>query len=151
MRLQTSPYNTRQEQYRHDPWKMLMVCFMLNQTSHKQVDQIRHEFFSRYPNAQALLDAEENEVRELIRPLGFYNRRVKTWKDFCQQWIEAGTDFPTVDQLAEMKGIGKYALDSWKVFQLYEYNTDVQDHVLNWYVDWAREEVSKLRDAYLLL
>lgn len=144
MKLPISPYETRQEEYREDPWKMLMVCFMLNQTSHKQVDQIRHEFFSRYPNAQALLDANEEEVKELIKPLGFYNRRVKAWKEFCQQWIEAGTDAPSLAQLIEMRGVGKYALDSWKVFQLYEYDTDVQDHVLNWYVEWAKQEVERL-------
>ncbi len=145
MKLGISPYNTRQEEYREDPWKMLMVCFMLNQTSHKQVDKVRHEFFSRYPNAQAFLDSVDSEVIELIKPLGFYNRRVKAWKEFCKQWIAAGTDTPSLAQLIEMKGIGKYALDSWKVFQLYEYDTKVEDHVLNWYVDWAREEVERVK------
>lgn len=144
MRLQTSPYNTRQEQYRDDPWKMLMVCFMLNQTSHKQVDQVRDEFFSRYPNAQALLDAPDSEIVELIKPLGFYNRRTKAWKEFSRQWIEAGTDRPSLEQLQDMKGVGRYALDSWKVFQLYEYHTEVDDHVLNWYVEWAKVEVERV-------
>lgn len=145
MKLGISPYNTRQEEYRDDPWKMLMVCFMLNQTSHKQVDKVRHEFFSRYPNAQAFLDSVDSEVIELIKPLGFYNRRVKAWKEFCSQWIAIGTDTPSLAQLIEMKGVGKYALDSWKVFQLYEYDTEVQDHVLNWYVDWAREEIERIK------
>ena len=144
MRLPVSPYNTRQEQYRDDPWKMLMVCFMLNQTSHKQVDQVRGEFFLRYPDAKALLEAPDDEVRELIRPLGFYNRRVKAWKKFCQQWLDVGQDAPSLAQLIEMSGVGKYALDSWKVFQLYQYDTQVDDHVLNWYVDWARVEVERL-------
>jgi len=124
---------------------MLMVCFMLNQTSHKQVDQIREEFFSRYPNAQALLEAEDTEIIELIKPLGFYNRRCRAWKQFCQQWIALGTDAPSLAQLIELKGVGKYALDSWKVFQLYEYDTEVEDHVLNWYVEWAKQEVERIK------
>ena len=145
MKLPVSPYNTRQEQYRDDPWKMLMVCFMLNQTSHKQVDQIRDEFFSRYPNAQAFLDGKDAEIVELIKPLGFYNRRLKAWKQFCQQWVDLNTDSPSLAQLIELKGVGKYALDSWKVFQLYEYDTKVEDHVLNWYVDWAKAEVERIK------
>jgi len=145
MKLPISPYNTRQEEYREDPWKMLMVCFMLNQTSHKQVDKVRHEFFNRYPNAQSFLDSDESEIVELIKPLGFYNRRVKAWKEFCSQWIALGTDAPSLAQLIEMKGIGKYALDSWKVFQLYEYDTEVEDHVLNWYVEWAKQEVECIK------
>lgn len=138
VRLPVSPYNTRQEQYRDDPWKMLMVCFMLNQTSHKQVDKVRYEFFSRWPDAKALLAADESEIAELIRPLGFYNKRAKQWKEFAKQWIELGTDRPSVDEVAMLKGVGKYALDSWKVFQLYEYGTEVNDYMLNYYVDWAR-------------
>lgn len=144
MKLSMSPYNTRQEQYREEPWKMLMVCFMLNQTSHKQVDQVRDEFFSRYPNAQAFLQGDEEEIKALIKPLGFYNRRVKSWKQFCQQWLKAGTETPSLQQLIEMKGVGRYALDSWKVFQLYQYDTHVDDHVLNWYVEWAKAEVERL-------
>lgn len=144
MKLPTSPYNTRQEQYRDDPWKMLMVCFMLNQTSHKRVDQVRDEFFSRYPNAQALLDAQDSDIVELIKPLGFYNRRVKAWKQFCQQWVALSTDAPSLSQLIELRGVGKYALDSWKVFQLHQYDTEVDDHVLNWYVEWAKQEVERL-------
>ena len=145
MKLPISPYNTRQEQYRDDPWKMLMVCFMLNQTSHKQVDQIREEFFTRYPNAQAFLDAGDSEIVELIKPLGFYNRRCKAWKEFCRQWMDLNTEAPTLAQLIELKGVGKYALDSWKVFQLYEYDTEVEDHVLNWYVEWAKQEVERIK------
>jgi endonuclease III len=147
MKLQISPYNTRQEEYRDDPWKMLMVCFMLNQTSHKQVDQVRHEFFDRFPTPEALVAAEESEIASMIKSLGFYNRRAKSWKEFSKQWIEAveeyGTSVP-LSVLEDMRGVGRYALDSWKVFQLFQYDTEVHDHVLNWYVDWARQEVERL-------
>jgi endonuclease III len=147
MKLQISPYNTRQEEYREDPWKMLMVCFMLNQTSHKQVDQVRHEFFDRFPTPEALVAAEESEIASMIKTLGFYNRRAKSWKEFSKQWIEAveeyGTSVP-LSVLEDMRGVGRYAMDSWKVFQLFQYDTEVDDHVLNWYVDWARQEVERL-------
>jgi endonuclease III len=147
MKLEISPYNTRQEEYREDPWKMLLVCFMLNQTSHKQVDQVRHEFFDRFPTPEALVAAEESEIASMIKSLGFYNRRAKSWKEFSKQWIEAveeyGTSVP-LSVLEDMRGVGRYALDSWKVFQLFQYDTEVDDHVLNWYVDWARQEVETL-------
>lgn len=146
-KLPISPYSTRQEEYRDDPWKMLMVCFMLNQTSHKQVDQVRHQFFERFPNAESIILAEEKEIADMIKPLGFYNKRAKAWKEFCYQWINEtryhGGVYLPLDTLAKMKGVGKYALDSWKVFQLFQYDTEVQDHVLNWYVDWARAEMER--------
>lgn len=149
IRLETSPYDTRQEEYRDDPWKMLMICFMLNQTSHKQVDQLRHAFFDRFPNAESLTLAEESEIADTIRPLGFYNKRAKAWKEFSNQWIAAvdkysGTNIP-VFELEKMRGVGKYALDSWKVFQLYNYEVKPEDHVLNWYVEWALKEVERIK------
>jgi len=120
---------------------------MLNQTSHKQVDQVRHAFFDRFPTAESLTAAEESEIASMIKTLGFYNRRAKAWKEFSNQWLEAveeyGTSVP-LSVLEKMRGIGKYALDSWKVFQLFQYDIEVEDHVLNWYVDWAREEVERL-------
>lgn len=112
MKLQISPYNTRQEEYREDPWKMLMVCFMLNQTSHKQVDKVRHEFFDKYPDAQSLLNAKDEDIVSIIKPLGFYNRRAKTWKKFCQESINAtethGTNVPleVLERLAEKLTVG---------------------------------------------
>jgi hypothetical protein len=121
---------------------------MLNQTSHKQVDQIREAFFDRFPNPESLTAAEESEIASTIKILGFYNKRAKAWKQFSLEWIDAvekygGTQIP-VYVFDKMKGIGKYALDSWKVFQLYDYDIEVDDHVLNWYVDWARVEKERL-------
>ncbi len=149
MKLSTSPYETRQEIYRDDPWKFLMICFMLNQTSHKQVDTVRDAFFSRYPNAESMKFAKEEDVIDIIKPLGFYNKRAKSWKNFSSEWIHLtekyDTQKPPVTEIAKLPGVGRYALDSWKVFQLYNYNIEVEDHVLVWYVEWARKEVEKLK------
>jgi hypothetical protein len=112
------------------------------------VDQVRHAFFERFPTAQSIVDAQEIDIAYMIKTLGFYNRRAKSWKKFCNQWIEAVDkygDMPPLLELEKMAGVGKYALDSWRVFQLFQYDTQVEDHVLNWYVDWARQEVERLK------
>lgn len=150
MLLPTSPYKTRQEEYRDDPWKMLMICFMLNQTNHKQVDQVRHEFFQRFPTPESLVAAQDSQISAIIKPLGFYNKRAKAWKKFSEQWIRAVEDnygFTSLPlhEIEKMYGVGKYALDSWKVFQLGMYDINVEDHVLVWYVEWAREEVKRIK------
>lgn len=149
MKLPTSPYETRQEMYRDDLYKFLMVCFMLNQTSHKQVDQVREEFFEKYPDADSLEVAEESEIASMIKPLGFYNKRAKSWKRFAREWKALrrhyGSGAPPIHEIEKLHGVGKYALDSWKVFQLYQYNIPVEDHVLNWYVEWARKEEERIK------
>ncbi len=126
-----------------------MVCTMLNQTSWKQVDKIRDEFFERWPDAHTFLTSTDEEVIELTRVLGFYNRRNASWREFCRQWIELTENYEDlrtipVEHISSLKGIGRYATDSWKVFQLYQYNIPVDDHVLNWYVEWAQEYTNQL-------
>jgi endonuclease III-like uncharacterized protein len=149
IKLKTSPWNTRQEQLRDNPWQMMIVCMMLNQTNYKQVEKVRYNFFDRFPTPEELLLATDEEIIEIIRPLGFYNRRATQWKEFSREWIklvEAYKDpvIIPVDKLGDLRGVGKYALDSWKIFQLYDYSVDPEDHVLNWYIDWARKEVEQI-------
>lgn len=154
IKLPTSPWNTRQEQLREDPWQMLIVCMMLNQTSYKQVEKIRYRFFELYPMPEDLLAAPDQEIIDLIRPLGFYNRRVSQWKQFSRQWLTLTSIYKDpkiipVEELEDLTGVGKYALDSWKIFQLFDYSIEPEDHVLNWYIDWARQEVERIeRDMH---
>lgn len=134
-RLPISPHVFKQEVYRDDPWKMLMVCMMLNQTSYKQVDKVRDPFFKRFPDARSLATADESDIIEIIRPLGLFNRRAKTWKAFSKGWLE-GKD------VSKLPGVGKYALDSWKIFQEGDFTVDATDKELVKYLAWARNETN---------
>ena len=96
-----SPYGFLQEIYRHDPWKMLIGCIFLNQTTRKQVDKIREDFFLKYPNAEIAAKADVKEMASIIQPLGFYNRRSNTIKKFSEQYI--GKDWT---EPSELYGIG---------------------------------------------
>ena len=51
-----------QEVYQSDPWKMLICCIMLNQTNRDQVDRVRIQFFSKYPDAES---AERADLAEM--------------------------------------------------------------------------------------
>ena len=117
-----------QEIYQSDGWKMLTCCMLLNLTNRKQVDTIREELFEKYPTPEDMVDADEFELAELLKPLGLYNRRAKSLKKMSQGYIKG---FKSVD---ELYGIGQYAKDSWEIFQ--NNNTDVEptDKVLQEYL-----------------
>ena len=126
-----SPFNLLQEIYGSDPWKVMVSCIFLNQTTRKQVDKIREDFFRRWSSPESLSQARPEEVSEMIKPLGFYNRRAKTLIRFSTEWLEKDWKSPI-----ELHGIGQYALDSWKLFIENEMVENPSDHVLKDYVKW---------------
>ena len=117
-----------QEIYIEDPWKMLVACILLNQTSYKQVHLIRDELFETYPDPESMSVADERELAELLRPLGLYNRRAVTLKKFSEQYLEGFTD------VGDLYGIGRYAVDSWKIFQDGDLSVRPTDSVLKRYL-----------------
>jgi hypothetical protein len=69
----------------------------------------------------------------MLKPLGFYNKRAVTLKRMSLEYICGFTD------VNELYGVGKYATDSWEIFQ--NNNTDVQpeDDVLKEYLRITNE------------
>lgn len=132
MVLTKSPYNLLQEIYNEHPWRMLVCCIMLNCTSRKQVDQVRDEFFKKYPDANTAKAADRAEMAERIASLGFKNRRANTIVRFSNDWVNLEWSEPS-----ELYGIGKYAQDSWEIFQKGNLNVEPTDGVLNQYLAWA--------------
>ena len=122
-----------QEIYRDDPWKMLVCCILLNLTKRTQVDGIRHELFNRYPTPEKMSKANQEELSELLQPLGLYNRRANTLVRFSEDWINGFTD------VKDLYGIGQYAKDSWEIFQNNNMNVNPTDKVLQEYLRVVNE------------
>ena len=113
-----------QEIYQPDGWKMLTCCMLLNLTNRRQVDVIRDELFKRYPTPKDMMNANQSELAELLKPLGLYNRRAKSLKKMSEGYVKG---FKSVD---ELYGIGQYAKDSWEIFQNSNMNINPTDKVL---------------------
>ena len=94
----------------HDPWAILVAAFLLRKTTTVQVVKIYEEFLKRYPTPKVLLSASEEEVKELIRPLGIEHQRAKHLKELAE-YIEKkfSGKIPCVkDKLKELPGVGDY-------------------------------------------
>ena len=97
---------------------------LLNLTNRKQVDTIRDELISKYPTPEDMMNANQSELAELLKPLGLYNRRAKSLKKMSEGYVKG---FKSVD---ELYGIGQYAKDSWEIFQNSNTNINPTDKVL---------------------
>lgn len=119
-----------QQEFQHDPWKMLIGCIMLNQTSNKNVRQVIYDFFDRWPTPQSVINANPEDIRDLIRPLGFYNIRTGRIQRFSLEYIEK-----RFINASELYGIGKYADDSYEIFIKGNLNVNPTDKILIRYLN----------------
>lgn len=138
-----SPYGLIQEDLWPNEWKILVVCMMLNCTTRKQVEKVYPNFFSKWPTPEIFSNSNAYELTQVIRPLGFANRRakglMKMTNDYLHKnWIHA----------SELFGIGEYASRAWEMFCLNHVgNTAPNDHALVKYYYW-RIENEKRKISY---
>ena len=84
-----SPQNLVQEPYFGDEWKVLVCCILLNLTTHRQVRKVLPTLFKRYPAPDFMVLADEENLRQLLLPLGLSNKRAKTLIRFSREYLIA--------------------------------------------------------------
>lgn len=144
---ETSPFALIQEELRDRPWRLLVACVMLNQTSIKQVRPVIWKVFERWPTDVELAQADPEELAECIKTLGFQNRRARSLIRMSSEYVN-GFDW---DDVTELHGIGEYAADSWRIFVLEDCpgsEGEVDDEKLKKYVGWAVGRVSSVRGEH---
>lgn len=64
-----------------DPWRVYATEILLQRTRSDAVDEIYTDFFTRYPDPEALVVDDEATIRTTVRPLGFVNHRERTLRE----------------------------------------------------------------------
>ncbi|WZZ69831.1 hypothetical protein YC2023_081201 [Brassica napus] len=106
-----SPCNLLQEDHWHDPWRVLVICMLLNKTSGAQTRGVISDLFALCPNAKTATKVEEKEIETLIKPLGLQNKRSKMIKRFSLEYLQESWTHVT-----QLHGVGKYAADAYAIF-----------------------------------
>jgi len=124
-----------QEDYTDDPWKMMVSCILLNQTSNTQVRPILNSLFNFIPDPISCISVSEEDIAALIKTTGFQNTKAKRIKKMASVWI-TGFSKPS-----ELPGIGKYGNDSWDIFINKEIPENVTDKKLLLYIKSINENI----------
>ena len=107
-----SPYRLLQEYLNNDPWKIFVCCIFCNLTKRKTAEPFFWETLRRWPSPDCLKDANDDELIELITPLGLSKRRAKALKTMSNDYItKSWKSDPKV-----LFGIGKYGSDAYRIF-----------------------------------
>ena len=116
-----------------DAWQHFVGVIMLNQTGRQAVKRTLAEFLYWFPTPLTFLNAEEEFVKTIIRPLGMVNVRYDRLVKMSRDYLTWDGDDATM-----LYGIGKYGSDSYEIFFKQNYNVEPTDKELKRYL---REEI----------
>jgi endonuclease III len=118
-----------QEDYVEEPWRMLVCCILLNQTSNQQVRKVLPSVFSFVPDPATAVNCDVDQLVQLIKSTGFSRVKAQRIMQMSHKWLEG------FDQVSELPGVGRYAHDSWKIFIQKIRDLEVTDKKLAKFLD----------------
>jgi methyl-CpG-binding domain protein 4 len=118
-------------------WQHMIAVIMLNQTGRKPVKTVLPVFLNRWPGPVEFLLAPEDEVRDVIWPLGMVNVRFTRLKRMTADYLTWDGEDATM-----LYGIGKYGSDSYEIFFKQNYRVDPSDKELQKYLSALERPIS---------
>jgi DNA (cytosine-5)-methyltransferase 1 len=97
-----------------DPFKMIVACSLVNQTTWTAARGVHATLTDRYPTPTALAASHKCDVESVIEHLGLSKQRSEQLVDLARSWV-ARPPRCRGDVLA-LPGCGRYAADSWSIF-----------------------------------
>jgi len=97
-----------------DPYFILIAEMLLRKTTAQQVEKIYNTFLSKYPSPEILAEADEDYLKELLRPLGMEHKRAELLKKFGLTVKEVyNGEIPSeIEELLKLPGVGMYAANA---------------------------------------
>lgn len=101
-----------------DPWKVYLAEILLQRTRGDAVETIYSDVLQQFPNPEALNEASGEEIRELVRSLGFVNHRQKTLEEVGSIFSEKfdGEIPDSIEELKEPWRVGDYSARATQLF-----------------------------------
>lgn len=135
-----SEYVPIQQGWRTDPWKVIVVCALLNLTSRAQVLPLVAGLFDQWPNPSDVERAGP-ELEEYLRPLGLSDQRCRRLRLMAADYQRA--EILTRGVVQSIHGCGQYAADAFDVFCRGDLSVTPSDTVLREYVERRRHDADQ--------
>ncbi|MFN3412518.1 MAG: endonuclease III [Thermoanaerobaculum sp.] len=90
-------------------YELLVATILSAQCTDARVNQVTPAFFARFPNAQALAHANQEEVEELIKSTGFYRNKAKALLGMAKALVErhCGEVPRDMEAMVNLPGVGR--------------------------------------------
>lgn len=91
------------------PFELLVATILSAQSTDKMVNKVTPALFERYPSPEALADASQEEVEDLVRRTGFFRNKAKAIRESSRILCERfGGEVPsTMEELVTLPGVAR--------------------------------------------
>ena len=92
-----------------EPWQLLISTIMSAQCTDKRVNMVAKELYKKYPNIEALANANLSELEETIKSVGLYKSKAKNIISCAKDIVEKfdGKVPKTIEELTSLAGVGR--------------------------------------------
>lgn len=88
-------------------YELLIAVMLSAQTTDKRVNMVTSVLFQKYPTLESLKKASKEEIIEIIRPIGTYQRKSENVIEIASSLLEHGGYVPNDRKYLEsLKGVG---------------------------------------------
>nr|XP_023895038.1 uncharacterized protein LOC112006948 isoform X2 [Quercus suber] len=86
-----------QERHAHDPWRVLVICMLLNRTTGFQARRVISNLFTLCPDAKTATEVAKEEIEKIIKTLGLQKKRASMIQRLSREYM--GESWTHVTQL----------------------------------------------------
>lgn len=90
-------------------YELLIATMLSAQTTDKRVNMVTRVLFKKYPTLEDLRDADIKDLKELIKPIGTFNKKALNIKDIASQLLDNSNGIVPNDRvfLESLSGVGR--------------------------------------------
>lgn len=100
-------------------YELIIAEVFLQRTKAETVSKFLSLFFKKYPSWKQLGEATEEELKEMIKPLGLYNQRGTRLYKLAQELKIKNGRFPSErNQVADLPMMGQYITNAFELYIL---------------------------------
>ena len=89
-------------------YELLIATMLSAQTTDKRVNEVTEVLFKKYPNLESLRKADINDIINIIKPIGTYNKKAKNIIDIANKLKEKNDIVPNDREFLEsLPGVGR--------------------------------------------
>jgi len=91
------------------PLQLLVATILSAQTTDERVNLVTPLLFARYPTAEALAEASQEDVEDVVRSTGFFRMKARAIREMSQDVVgRFGGDVPArMEDLVSLRGVGR--------------------------------------------